>query len=112
MGRTPFLTNTSLQLAHTIPLTETQRIRIEMNILNVFNQKTALHRFDSLNRGEGTPVDSSAINLAAVDLRKGYDYNTLIKASPDGLNAYDPRYGKDDLFSEGLYARVSIKWSF
>jgi hypothetical protein len=57
-------------------------------------------------------VDSSAINLSAVDLRKGYDYNALIKASPDGGNAYDPRYGSDDLFSEGLSARFSIKWSF
>jgi hypothetical protein len=112
MGRTPFLTNVDLQAAHTIPLTETQKLRIELNILNVFNQKTALHRFDSLNRGEGTPVDSSAINLSAVDLRKGYDYNALIQASPDGVNAYDPRYGKDDLFSEGLSARFSLKWSF
>jgi hypothetical protein len=112
MGRTPFLTNADLQVAHTIALTETQKLRIELNILNVFNQKTALHRFDSLNRGEGTPVDSSAINLSAVDLRKGYDYNALIKASPDGVNAYDPRYGKDDLFSEGLSARFSLKWSF
>jgi hypothetical protein len=47
-----------------------------------------------------------------VDLRKGYDYNALINASPDGMNAYDPRYGKDDLFSEGLSARFSLKWSF
>jgi hypothetical protein len=112
MGRTPFLTNADLQVAHTVPLSETQKLRFELNILNVFNQKTALHRFDSLNRGEGTPVDSSAINLSAVDLRKGYDYNALIKASPDGLNAYDPRYGSDDLFSEGLSARFSLKWSF
>jgi hypothetical protein len=112
MGRTPFLTSSDLQVAHSIPLTETQKLRIELNILNVFNQKTALHRFDSLNRGEGSPVDSSAMNLSAVDLRKGYDYNALIQASPDGMNAYDPRYGKDDLYSDGRSARISIKWSF
>jgi len=112
MGRTSFLANADIQVAHTIPLTENQKLRIELNILNAFNQKTALHRFDSLNRGDGTPVDSSAINLSAVDLRKGYDYNALITASPDGTNAYDPRYGKEDLFSEGLSARFSLKWSF
>ena len=32
--------------------------------------------------------------------------------SPDGANAFDPRYGKDDLFSEGLSARIALKWSF
>ena len=78
----------------------------------MFNQKTALHRFDSLNRGEGTSVNSSAINLSSVDLRKGYDYNALIQATPDGSNAFDPRYGMNDLYSEGLAARFSIKWSF
>jgi len=112
MGRTPFLSNTDLQVTHTINLTEGQRLRIELNILNVFDQKTALHRFDSLNRGEGVPVDSSAINLSNVDLRKGYDYNARIQATPDGSNAYDPRYGKEDLFSEGLSARFALKWSF
>jgi hypothetical protein len=112
MGRTPFLSSADLQVAHTIPLTEVQKLRIEMNILNVFNQKTTLHRFDSLNRGEGTPVNSSAINLSSVDLRKGYDYNALIQATPDGADAFDPRYGMDDFFSEGLTARFSLKWSF
>jgi len=112
MGRTPFLTNADLQVAHTINLTEAHRLRIELNILNVFNQKTALHRFDSLNRGEGTPVDSSAINLSNVDLRNGYDYSARILATPDGVNAFDPRYGKEDLFSEGLSARFALKWSF
>jgi hypothetical protein len=67
-GRTCF-TSADLQVAHTINLTEAQRLRIELNILNVFNQKTALHALTA-NRGEGVPVDS-AINLAFVDLRKG-----------------------------------------
>ena len=112
MGRAPFLSSTDLQVAHIIALTERHKLRIELNVLNVFNQQTALHRFDSLNRGEGTPVDSSAMNLSFVDLRKGYDYNALIQASPDGINAFDPRYGKDDLFADGLAARFSLKWSF
>jgi hypothetical protein len=112
MGRTPFRTNTDLQVAHTISMNEAQKLQIEFNVLNVFNQKTTLHRFVSLNRGIGVPVDSSAMSLSSVDLRKGYDYNALIQASPDGANAFDPRYGKDDLFSEGLSARIALKWSF
>jgi hypothetical protein len=112
MGRTPFRSNTDLQVAHSVKLTDAQRLRIELNVLNLFNQKTALHRFVSLNRGEGTPVDSSAIDLSKTDLRKGYDYNALIQAAPDGANAFDPRYGMNDLFSEGLSARIAIQWSF
>src|SRR5262249_40305847 len=112
LGRTPMLTDTDLQVAHSIKLSEKQHVRIEMNVFNLFNRKTALHRFVSLNRGTGVPVDSSAIDLSGVDLRKGYDYNALIQATTDGANAFDPRYGKDDLFQDGITARLAVKWSF
>ena len=47
---------------------------------NVFNQKTATHIFNYLNRGGGVARASSSINLASTDLTKGYDYNALIPA--------------------------------
>jgi hypothetical protein len=47
-----------------------------------------------------------------VDLRSGYDYDALLRATSDGADAYDPRYGMDDLFNEGLAARLGLKWSF
>lgn len=112
MGRTPTLSTTDVQVAHSVSLTESQTLRVEFNVLNAFNQKTSRHRFDNLNRGLGTAVGSSAINLSGVDLRSGYDYDTLIRATPDGDNAFDPRYGQDDLFNEGLSARLGVKWSF
>jgi outer membrane receptor protein involved in Fe transport len=112
LGRTPALSQTDLQFAHVIELAETQDLRFELNVLNAFNQKTARHRFVSANRGAGVAVASSAINLSTTDLRNGYDYNALIQATADGANAFDPRYGKDDLFSEGLSARLGVKWSF
>ena len=112
MGRTSTLTYTDLQLAHTIAVAETQTVRVELNVLNAFNQKTSRHRFTTLNRGAGVLVDSSAIDLSGVDLRSGYDYNSLIQATADGANAFDPRYGQDDLFNEGVSARIGLKWSF
>jgi hypothetical protein len=112
MGRTPMLSTTNVQVAHTVNITEGQRVRVELNVLNLFNQKTSRHRFDNLNRGAGTAVPSSAINLSNVDLRAGYDYDARIRATSDGADAYDPRYGMDDLFDEGLSARLGLKWSF
>ena len=49
---------------------------------------------------------------APFDLYKGYDYNALIRATPDGANAYDPRYGMDDLFEAGTQGQVSVKFLF
>ncbi len=112
MGRTPILTRTDLLVSHEIALAGTRRLRFEFNALNVFNQKATRHVFNFLNRGAGAPRPSSAIDLSETDLRDGYDYNALIAATPDGRNAYDPRYGRPDLFDPGFQGFVTVKFLF
>lgn len=112
MGRTPFLTQTDLLVAHEIKFGEVKKLRFEFNAQNVFNQKTSRHSFVDLNRGAGTPRASSAINLSKTDLAKGYDYNAMILSTADGKNAYDPRYGMSDLFNPGFAGRIGIKFIF
>jgi hypothetical protein len=109
MGRTPYFSQTDLLVTHELRLGGAKRLRLEANVLNVFNQKTSRHIFDNLNRPRRA---SSAINLANTDLAQGYDYDALIQASPDGQNAYDPRYGMDDLFNPGTQARFSVRFLF
>ena len=90
-----------------------QRVRLELNVLNLFNQKTATHIYNQLNRGpSGLPRQASAIPLSGVDLRNGYDYDALIRATADGANAYDPRFGQEDLFNPGLQGQFSVKFMF
>ena len=47
------LNRTDLLVSHTIDVGGTKRLRFELNVLNVFNQKTARHIFNYLNRGSG-----------------------------------------------------------
>jgi hypothetical protein len=85
-------------------------MRFELNVLNLFNQKTARHIFDQVNRPQR---QSAAIDLSHTDLSKGFDYNALIAASADGAaKSVDPRYGMDDLFNPGTQARISVKFIF
>lgn len=121
LGRTPIKTQTDLQVSHTWNVREGKQLRFEFNMLNLFNQKTALHRYVYYNYWR-TP--SSAIELGNQNLAKGYDYKTLIgtKCPPapapsvnctsDGPNAVDPRYKKDDLFNDGFQARFGLKFTF
>jgi hypothetical protein len=83
-----------------------------MNVQNLFNQKTSRHIFNSLNKGAGAARQSSAIDLSHTDLAKGYDYNALIRASADGANALDVRYGMDDLFDTGTRGQFTVKFLF
>jgi hypothetical protein len=112
MGRTPVLTRTDLLISHELTMLQSRKLRFELNIQNLFNQKTVTHIFNNLNRGAGLPRASSAIDLSGVDLAKGFDVNKAILATPDGTNAYDPRYGLADLWQPGLQGQFSIKFIF
>jgi hypothetical protein len=112
MGRTPMLSKTDLLLTHELAMAGAKRLRFELNVLNVFNQKTARHVFNYVNKGAGLPRQSAAIDLHNVDLAAGYDYNALIAATPDGANARDVRYGMEDLFDAGTQGRFTVKFLF
>jgi hypothetical protein len=114
MGRTPVLTRTDLLLSHELPIgASNKRLRFELNVQNLFNQKTARHLFNYLNKGGVVPDrGSSYIDLSDVDLTQGYDYNALILATPDGANAYDVRYGMEDLFEPGTRGYFTMKFLF
>ena len=115
MGRTPVLTRTDLLVAHEIARGDNRKIRLELNILNLFNQKTVTHIFNFLNKGapgSSLVIPADAINMSQVNLANGYDYNALILNTPDGAKAYDPRYGLPDLWNAGLQGQLSIKFVF
>jgi hypothetical protein len=109
MGRTPVLTQTDLLVSQDVRMPGEKRLRLELNVLNVFNQKTARHIFNDLNRPRR---QSSGIDLRNVDLAQGFDYDALLAATPDGARALDPRFGLEDLFNPGLSARISAKFIF
>jgi carboxypeptidase family protein/TonB-dependent receptor-like protein len=111
MGRTPFLSRTDLLVSHEISM-QSRKLRFELNLINLFNQKTATHLFNSLNKGAGLARGDSAIDLSHTDLAKGYDYRALINASPSGAKAYDPRYGQPDLWQTGMQGQMSVKFIF
>lgn len=112
MGRTPVLTRTNLLVSHDVALAGNRRLRLELNVLNVFNQKTARHVFNYLNRGAGAPRSSSGLDLSEVDLRQAYDYRSMLLATPDGADAFDPRYGLADLFEDGAQGQFTVKFLF
>ena len=47
-------TQTDLLLSHELAVTGSSRLRFELNVLNVFNQKTATHIFNYLNRARAS----------------------------------------------------------
>jgi hypothetical protein len=109
-------------VSHEFALAGTKKLRVEFNGLNIFNQKTERHVFDTVNRigANGRRLVSSAINLTNQDLLKGYDYNALLAVTPDaakpagtaGAGFKDPRYGLADIFNPGFDGRFTVRFLF
>ncbi len=112
LGRTPAYNRTDLLLSHSLAAGGSKRLRLELNILNLFNQKTARHTFNYLNKGAGAARGSAAIDLSSTDLAQGYDYRALIAATPDGAAANDVRFGMADLFEDGTRAYATVRFEF
>lgn len=108
LGRTPFLTQTDLVAGHEFKVGEGKKIRFEFNLQNLFNQKTARSRWTQLNRARA----SAEINLAPIDLSKGYDYKTMIGNTSEGQKAFSPLFGLEDWFNPGFTGRFGVKFIF
>jgi len=118
MGRTPFFNQTDLVVGHTFKVAEGKSLKFEMNMLNLFNQKTSLFTFDRYIREEHS--DSSGVCVAGcypdVDLRQGFDWQAAAVASGTaggyGGADLDPRYGMGAEFNTGFEARFLVKFTF
>jgi hypothetical protein len=127
-GRTPFFNQTDLLVGHTFKLGESRGLRFEMNMINLFNQKTSLFTFDRYTREEHD--DTSGICVAScftgglgpipgypgIDLRQGFDWQAAVAAAGQiggyGGPDLDPRYGQEAEFNTGFEARFLVKFTF
>jgi hypothetical protein len=118
LGRTPALSRTDLMLSHEIKTGEGQKLRFELNVINVFNQKTPTHIFNFLNKGapgQASTIPADAIDMSNVNLAQGYDYKALLSRTTDakqGISPYDGRYKQADLWQSGLAGQFMIKFLF
>ena len=85
---------------------ETKSFEINFNVINLFNQKTALRTFRNLYRQSlplwqpGDPV-SQVLN--------GYDYQAI--ATSQGATQ-DPRFLQEDRFLDPITVRFGIRFVF
>ena len=129
-GRMPVLNQTDLLVSHEFKLAENKKLKLEFNMTNLFNQKTARYMQNIVTRYRDS---GSAIDLGGVDLTKGYNWKTLLAQTdyaqnvgtpktnsttdPNSLDpkknwAVDPTYGKYDLFNPGFSGRFAVKFVF
>ena len=107
-GRNPAWTQTDLSLVQRLfPFAaETRWLEINLNVINLFNQRTGLRTFRSMYR-QSLPLWQPGDPVSQV--LGGYDYRA-IAASQGAMQ--DPRFLMPDRFLDPLSARVGIRLVF
>jgi len=107
-GRTPTFSQTDLLLQHEISLAGQKRLQVSFNILNLFNQDTAIARFSTYQQVNGvTPLGPDGTEEAFY--RGQLRLADLIVTQ--GV-AQDARFLKDSAFQAPIAARFGVKFLF
>jgi hypothetical protein len=108
-GRTPALTFTNLYVQHEFRLPGGKRFQINANVLNVFDRRTVLDRFQGIRRtGSTLVVDENAFYAGQVDIQSAID-RLAVASSPMRV---DPRFMQSLQFLAPLQARFGFKVLF
>jgi TonB dependent receptor/Carboxypeptidase regulatory-like domain/TonB-dependent Receptor Plug Domain len=101
-GRTPALSQTDLVAGHDFRLGGRRAFRLQVEILNLFDQATAIDRYPTMLR-------AGALDFTEADFYAGrVNFEQLIAAQP----APDPRFLQNRSFQDPRIIRFGAKFSF
>ena len=115
-GRTPTYSQTDLLIQHSFRIAGERQLELSFNVLNLFNQDTAIARFSTFHKVNGpTPL---VLPNGQLDTSNGSEepfYRgqvTLAQMIANQGIEQDPRFLQDSAFQTPLQARFGVKFRF
>jgi outer membrane receptor protein involved in Fe transport len=102
-GRTDVYSQTDFLVSHELKLGGDKRIRLEMNVQNLFNQRAAISKYSTYHKTNGIEFDPADF------YNRRLNFDQLIEEQ--GIEM-DPRFLKDDAFQFPILARFGVKFLF
>ena len=96
---------TDLLLQHEIRLAGQRRLQVSLNVLNLFNQDTAIGRHSTYQRTGGVTPNEALFYTGQQTLAQ------LIQSQAASLQV-DPRFLMDNQFQSPIQARFGVKFLF
>ncbi|HWI18159.1 MAG TPA: TonB-dependent receptor [Vicinamibacterales bacterium] len=101
-GRTPMFSQTDLFVQHSVRLGD-RNVQMFVNVLNLFNQKTATSKFSTYQYSGGVIPNEDAFYAGRQTLASQITAQNV---------ARDPRFLMDSAFQSALQARIGVKFTF
>jgi outer membrane receptor for Fe3+-dicitrate len=102
-GRTPMFSQTDFFVQHSFRMAGSRSLQLSLNILNLFNQDTAVGKFVTYQQGNNSVTPDEAAFYSG--------RQTLASLIPTQA-VKDPRFLMDNAFQNPIQARFGIKFLF
>jgi hypothetical protein len=111
-GRTPVFSQTDLYVQHAFRISGDRAIILNLNVLNLFDQRTVVNRVSTVARSGSIPNQAGYYQEAAFYAGQ-LDFDQLItKAIANGFMAPNPQFGMANSYQAPIVARFGVKFTF
>jgi TonB dependent receptor/Carboxypeptidase regulatory-like domain len=111
-GRTPMLSQTDLFVSHRFTIAGNKGIELNMNVLNLFDQRIVTNRVSTVARNGAIPNQAGYYQEAAFYAGQ-LNFDTLIaKSVAAGLMNLNPQFGMANGYQAPILARFGVKFTF
>ena len=102
-GRTPVFSQTNLLVSHNFRFAGTRAVQLSFNVLNLFNQDTAVSKYSTYQKTNGVVPNEALFYTGQQTLASLISSQNIIK---------DPRFLMDNGFQAPIEARIGVKFLF
>lgn len=102
-GRTPMFSQTDLLVQHSFKMNGNRSVQLALNVLNLFNQDTAVAKYSTYHKTNGVIPDEAAFYAGREMLASLINSQAVVK---------DPRFLMNSAFQAPLQARFDVKFLF
>jgi hypothetical protein len=102
-GRTPVFSQTDMYIQHGFRVGGSREVQISLNVLNLFNQGTAVAKHSTYHKTNGVTPDETLFYTGRQTLESLITSQNIVK---------DPRFLMDSAFQNPLQARIGLRFIF
>ncbi len=102
-GRTPTFSQTDLFVQHSFRVGGSKSLQLSLNVLNLFNQDTAIGKYSTYQKTNGVVIDERLFYQGQQTIASQVTAQNIVK---------DPRFLMENSFQAPILARFGVKFTF
>src|SRR5262249_4394186 len=114
-GRTPFFSQTDLYVQHMLKVGGSKRLILSLNVLNLWDQRTAVNKVTTMRRTGAIPVGASGSGFYnEADFYAGkLNFDQVIQNTlAAGKMTLNPQFLQVNSYQDPIAARFGVKFTF